>query len=76
MEYDGYRKQAAMPQNKEVIMLNELIYTRCGTGRDILENGVYQPGEGFKAHSCSQELFQEGVDFPFIKGEKNRLWQL
>jgi hypothetical protein len=48
-------------------MLNELIYTRCGTGRDILKNGAPQPGEGFKAHSCSEALFKEGADLSFIR---------
>ncbi|GHV94004.1 hypothetical protein AGMMS50293_03240 [Spirochaetia bacterium] len=48
-------------------MLNELIYTRCGTGRDILKKGAPQMGEGFKVHSCSEALFKDGVDFPFIR---------
>ncbi|MDR2864876.1 MAG: hypothetical protein LBV68_04615 [Spirochaetaceae bacterium] len=49
------------------MMLNELIYTRCGVGRDILKNGATQMGEGLKVYSCSEDLFKEGADFPFIK---------
>jgi hypothetical protein len=48
-------------------MLNELIYTRCGTGRNILKNGDPQPGEGFKVHSCSQDLLKNEADFQFIR---------
>jgi hypothetical protein len=48
-------------------MLNELIYTRCGTGRDILKNGTPQTGEGFKVHSCSEALLKDEADFSFIR---------
>jgi hypothetical protein len=50
-------------------MLNEIIYTRCGTGRDILKKGAVLVNEGYKCHSCSEALFSDGsvLDFQFLR---------
>jgi hypothetical protein len=50
-------------------MLNEIIYTRCGTGRDILKKGAAIANEGYKCHSCSDALFNDGsvLDFQFLR---------
>ncbi|MDR0719584.1 MAG: hypothetical protein LBF78_08115, partial [Treponema sp.] len=50
-------------------MLNEIIYTRCGTGRDLLKKGAAVPNQGYKCHSCSEAIFSDGsvLDFQFLR---------
>ena len=49
-------------------MFYELIYTRCGSGIDILKKGHQQTGEGFKVYSCSPEILEDGkLDLHFFE---------
>lgn len=49
-------------------MYNEIIYTRCGAGVDLLRQGAILPNEGLKVYAVSQEVFGDGSveDFPFL----------
>ena len=48
-------------------MYNELIYTRCGEGIDILRGRNPIKNSGFKVYSCSTEVTENGcADLPFL----------